>query len=330
MVVPCAYPQRCMGTIRYDARPRRWTITRSLTSGTPPENNGSTRRNSRVYVGTPMLSSHESELSGKSQRPQHRNTEDRSSLQPSGGAQDSRPSTSGLPPQVTASLSVLGGFAFLAGGGYLLKDQIAAFIDYFIVVVEGYGSLGYLAYFAVYVLLELLAVPAIPLTMTAGVIFGPMMGTGMVSVAATTAAAMAFLIARYAARDKVVALAEGNPKFSAIDKALGKDSFKVVTLLRLSPLLPFAASNYLYGLTSVEFVPYVLGSWIGMLPGSFAYVAAGAYSKVLLDNGGEQELTMGNVPGWQVALGLTATLTAVWYINKIAREALAEVDGMSN
>ncbi len=64
-------------------------------------------------------------------------------------------------------------------------------------------SQGYLAYAAVYTGLEVLAVPAIPLTMTAGVIFGPAAGTMIVSVSATTAATIAFLIARYAARDKV-------------------------------------------------------------------------------------------------------------------------------
>ena len=99
-------------------------------------------------------------------------------------------------------------------------------------------------------------------------------------------------------------LAKDNKKFNAIDRAIGKDSFKVrfkchhcsshfwqavafakrrcpqsalqvVLLLRLSPLLPLALSNYLYGLTSVDFVPYVLGSWLGMLPGTIAYVSAG-------------------------------------------------------
>ena len=70
-------------------------------------------------------------------------------------------------------------------------------------------------------------------------------------------------------------LAKGNKSFAAIDRAIGKDSFKVVLLLRLSPLLPLAASNYLYGLTSVGLVPYILGSWLGMLPGTLAYVSAG-------------------------------------------------------
>lgn len=81
--------------------------------------------------------------------------------------------------------------------------------------------------------------------MTAGVIFGVAKGTAVVSVAATLAATAAMLIARHVARDRVLQFA--NPKWLAIDKACRKDGFRVVLLLRLSPLLPFAASNYLFG-----------------------------------------------------------------------------------
>ena len=61
----------------------------------------------------------------------------------------------------------------------------------------------YVAYGVVYTLLEILAVPAVPLTMTAGIIFGPVPGVIVVSGASTTAATLSFLIARYAARDRV-------------------------------------------------------------------------------------------------------------------------------
>ena len=71
------------------------------------------------------------------------------------------------------------------------------------------------------------------------------------SFSATVAATVAFLIARFVARDKIRELAGKNPKFLAIDRAIGEDGFRVVALLRLSPLLPFALGNYLYGLTSV-------------------------------------------------------------------------------
>jgi uncharacterized membrane protein YdjX (TVP38/TMEM64 family) len=76
---------------------------------------------------------------------------------------------------------------------------------------------------------------------------------------------VAFLIARYFARERILKLVEGNQKFLAIDKAIGDNGFKVVTLLRLSPLLPFSLGNYLYGLTSVKFLPYVLGRLVSTL-----------------------------------------------------------------
>ena len=76
------------------------------------------------------------------------------------------------------------------------------------VLPKDFALLGrYLAYGGVYTLLEILAVPAVPLTMTAGVIFGPVAGSIVVSVAATAAATIAFLIARYAGALRPGALA---------------------------------------------------------------------------------------------------------------------------
>ena len=74
---------------------------------------------------------------------------------------------------------------------------------------------------------------------------------------------------------QILELAEKNKNFQAIDRAIGKNGFRVVTLLRLSPLLPLALSNYFYGLTSVDLPAYVAGSWLGMLPGTILYVIAG-------------------------------------------------------
>ena len=171
-------------------------------------------------------------------------------------------------------------FAGLIGIGAYYKEDINEYLTWFIGYVESLGPAGPASFMALYVLLEILAVPAIPLTMSAGAIFGPAQGTAMVSVSATLAATASFLIARYALRDRIGAVAEKYPKWRAIDDAIGEDSFRVVALLRLSPLLPFALSNYLYGLTSVKLRPYVLASWLGMLPGTFAYVSAGSLSLI--------------------------------------------------
>jgi uncharacterized membrane protein YdjX (TVP38/TMEM64 family) len=104
------------------------------------------------------------------------------------------------------------------------------------------------------------------------------LGTVIVSIAATTGAALAFLIARYFARDKMEQKVGSDQRFRQIDLAIGEQGPKLVFLLRLSPLIPFNLSNYFYGLTAVKFRPYVLASWIGMLPGTLLYVYLGVVS----------------------------------------------------
>nr|ACN31105.1 unknown [Zea mays] len=161
--------------------------------------------------------------------------------------------------------------------------------------------------------------------MSAGLLFGNVTGTIIVSVGGTLAAAVAFLIARYFARERILKLVEGNKKFLAIDKAIGENGFKVVTLLRLSPLLPFSLGNYLYGLTSVKFLPYVLGSWLGMLPGSWAYVSAGAFGRALIQD--ESEIGLGgNEQLWTLGVGLLFTAIAAAYVTRLAKDAVKEID----
>lgn len=245
-------------------------------------------------------------------------------MQPSnnGSGDEGDGKIAGVDLKVVGGVVLALGIAAIAGGSYVYRDQIKDMLNWFIGVVDDWGSWGYVAYAFVYTVLELVIIPAIPLTMAAGVLFGSVPGLIVVSIASTAAAAIAFLITRYAARDKVADLAKDNKKFAAIDKAIGKDSFKVVFLLRLSPLLPLALSNYLYGLTSVDFVPYVLGSWLGMLPGTVAYVSAGSYGRKLMDGAD----TGGGISNWQIALGIAVTLVAVGYIGKLAKNALDEVD----
>ncbi|KAK9162114.1 hypothetical protein Syun_003016 [Stephania yunnanensis] len=220
-------------------------------------------------------------------------------------------------------VGVVGGFGVV---GYLYRDQINAFLTQFSGVIEGYGPAGYALFVAVYAGLEILAIPAIPLTMSAGLLFGQVTGTIIVSISGTVAATVAFLIARYFARERILKLVEGNKKFLAIDKAIGENGFRVVTLLRLSPLLPFSLGNYLYGLTSVKFVPYVLGSWLGMLPGTWAYVSAGALGRAIIQEESEFGLSGGNGGLLTLGLGLLATALAATYVTQLAKDAVKDIE----
>ncbi len=110
-----------------------------------------------------------------------------------------------------------------------------------------------------------------------------------------------------------------------MDRAIGNEGFKFVFLLRLSPLLPFSISNYLYGLTSVKLLEYTLGSWLGMLPGTFAYVSAGAAIDALTD------LTEkgSSVNPALVGIGVVATIAVLFFLGKLAGSAV-EAEGEFN
>jgi len=97
-----------------------------------------------------------------------------------------------------------------------------------------------------------------------------------------------------------------------------------VCLLRLSPLLPFALSNYLYGLTSVRLWPYVAGSWLGMLPGTFAYVSAGAVGRTIAEVG--EGAAGANSHLAQIAAGFGFTVVTGAYITRLASNALKDVE----
>lgn len=213
---------------------------------------------------------------------------------------------------------VVGGI-IAASTGLISKDSLISLTEWF----ETLGPGAVVLYGALYFVLELLAVPALPLTLGAGYLFGVVKGTVSVSISSSLAAAAAFLIARYGLRDTVTNLARRYPKFRAIDRAIGREGFKFVFLLRLSPLLPFSISNYLYGLTSVNFTQFCFASWLGMLPGTIAYVSAGAAVSALADL---ESNRVTHVNPILVVLGLVGTVGALWFAGRLASRAIADIE----
>ncbi len=184
------------------------------------------------------------------------------------------------------------------------------------------GLAGIFIFIAVYAAATVLLAPGVILTIGAGFAFGLWKGFLAVSAGATLGASLAFLVARFVARDKIEAMARRNTKFQRIDNAIGKQGAKLVFLLRLSPVIPFNLSNYFYGLTAVKFWPYVLASWIGMMPGTFLYVYIGTAGKAAVAAAGGEAVKH----GWQywtfMSIGLVATIVVTIWVTKIARDAL--------
>lgn len=189
------------------------------------------------------------------------------------------------------------------------------------------GVVGILIFIIVYAVATVLLAPGSVLTIGAGFAFGLWRGFVAVSAGSTLGAALAFLVARFIARDKIERIAQPNEKFRRIDNAIGKQGGKLILLLRLSPIIPFNLSNYFYGLTAVKFWPYVVASWIGMMPGTFLYVYIGTAGKAAASAaaGGE-----GMKHGWQywtfMSVGLVATIIGTIWVARIARNALQKTE----
>ena len=192
--------------------------------------------------------------------------------------------------------------------------------------IQGLGVWAPVIYALVYAIATVLFIPGSALTLAGGAILGLFWGTVAVLVGATTGAALAFLIGRYAARGKVAALAARNPKFHAIDKAIGEEGgWKIVAMLRLTPAVPFNLQNYLYGLTAIRFWPCVLASFLFMLPGTFMYVYLGHIGGQGLSAAagtGSGGRTLGE---WiLLAVGLVATIAVTVYVTRLANRAIGK------
>ena len=187
--------------------------------------------------------------------------------------------------------------------------------------ISDLGPWGPVFFIVFYILATVLFLPGLIPTMAAGVLFGVIQGTLLVSISSISGATLAFLIGRYLAREWVATMIRGNQKFEAIDAAVAQEGWKIVGLTRLSPVFPFNLLNYAFGLTQVSLKHYFLASWIGMLPGTVMYVYIGSLASDLATLGiGERSRTPAE---WALyVVGLMATVVLTLYLTRIAQRAL--------
>ncbi len=183
------------------------------------------------------------------------------------------------------------------------------------------GPAGAAVYGLGYVLGTLLFVPGSVLTLLAGFLYGLAGGLAVVVPSSLLGALLAFLLGRTVARAPVLRLIQRHRRFRAVDQAISAEAFRVVLLLRLSPVFPFNLLNYGLGVTGVSLRTYLLGTALGVLPGAVLYVYLGS----LLTTATEA-LAGRPSAGWAgrllFAAGLVATAAVVVLVSRAARRAL--------
>ena len=209
--------------------------------------------------------------------------------------------------------------AALATAAYVLP--VAAWTTWLAERARGTGALGVVLFFAAYVVATVAFLPGSLLTLAAGFAYGPVWGLAIVSPASIAGATVAFLLGRTLLRDWAVRRTSDSPRARAVADAVEREGFKLVLLLRLSPLVPFNLLNYALSVSNVSLGRYVAASALGMLPGTALYVYLGSLAptaaqlSTAAQGGGATRTAL-------YAAGLAATVAVVIVATRAARRAL--------
>ena len=173
---------------------------------------------------------------------------------------------------------------------YLGLDDLSRLRDY----VESFGPAAPLVFILGYAVATVAFLPGTPLSLLAGLAFGPVMGSVYVIVGATIGLTLAFLVARHVARGLVASWVENNGRMKRLDNEVGRQGWRILLITRLVPIFPFNLQNYAYGLTRIQLGTYVLVSAVCIIPGVIAYTFAGG------------SVTSGNLTRTFIYLGIAA------------------------
>jgi uncharacterized membrane protein YdjX (TVP38/TMEM64 family) len=192
--------------------------------------------------------------------------------------------------------------------------------------IERLGPWGPVLLVGVYVAACSLMLPSWFITLAAGFLFGLVWGAITACLGSLLGAMAGFFIARGVARPWIERHLSGHPYFLAFDRAIATHGFRIVALVRLCSLSPYALTSYLFGLTKVPLGQFLFGSCLGRLPATIVYAYVGSSAKSLVDVV-KGRVHLGRAAAVLLVLGVVAAVAVVVIISRIARQALHEALG---
>jgi uncharacterized membrane protein YdjX (TVP38/TMEM64 family) len=141
------------------------------------------------------------------------------------------------------------------------------------------GRAGFVAFVVLQLFVAATGIlPASALGLVAGTAYGVPLGFLLSAVGTMAGGLFSFALSRSLFRDVVARQLARRPGLARFEALLARDGWQVVCLLRLSPIMPFAATSYALGMSSVRIGAYVLGT-AASLPALLGYVYIGALAK---------------------------------------------------
>ncbi len=179
---------------------------------------------------------------------------------------------------------------------YLSFEQLAAHREWLLAEVARLGLLAPVCYALIYAAATGLSIPgASLLTLTAGFLFGTVAGAATVVVGATLGAIIVFLVARTAFGE--VLRARTGPFIRKLEAGFRANALSYLLVLRLIPLFPFWLVNLVPAFLGVGLGTFVLGTFLGIIPGAFVYASLGSGLGALIESGQRPDLGIIFQPG---------------------------------
>lgn len=209
------------------------------------------------------------------------------------------------------------------------RDLVSETTQEFLEWLRENPALGTLCLALIYIVATLIFLPGSLLTLGAGVALQAAFDNTLLAVAVGTLGVftgawigsnLSMLLGRYLFRSSAAKMAAKYRVIKAIDQVLEKEGLKFTFLLRLCPLIPFNAFNYVMGVTSVRFKSYALAGF-GMIPGTIVYVFVGTTIGNIADaasgdfEGGSATLVL-------LILGTILAFVGIVYVSIVVRRYL--------
>ena len=155
--------------------------------------------------------------------------------------------------------------------------------------VGGAGILAFIAYMAAYAAVTAFSIPGgAIMTIAGGFLFGPWIGGALTVVGATAGATVLFLAARYAFGDLLRSRA--GAAIHKMEDGFRENALSYMLFLRLIPAFPFFLVNLVPAFLGVKLRTYVLGTGLGIIPGTFVYASLGDGFSAIVEKGGDIDL----------------------------------------
>lgn len=189
--------------------------------------------------------------------------------------------------------------------------------------IASQGFLGWVVFVAATMVCTSLFVPDTVFAVMAGVLYGVLGGTTIITVAVLLTASVNFVMARRWLFDVVRRWLERQPRLAAIERAVQREGLRLQFLIRLTPLSPVAVS-YVLGTTTTRFVTF-LTACVGLIPALFVEVYLGHFARHMVRVAHEPS-SLSKTHTLFTVLSLALCLAVLAYISRIARKALAEAE----